>query len=189
VKLHWRRLAAQPTDGFPLESTLEAIEQVFHCSTPVATVIVADSALNLGLVTVDQLAAVLGGTRRGDWVLDRVDGSSASGIETIARVALRGRRVRMRSQVAIPGIGRVDLVIGDRLILELDGFEWHSGVKAFEADRKRDLDLALRGYLVVRVPYRRVVEDWAAVEADLLTLVRREEHLWRARHRALHNDG
>ena len=37
-----------------------------------------------------------------------------------------------------------------RLIVELDGFEYHSSREAFEADRRRDRDLQLRGYDVLR---------------------------------------
>jgi len=74
-------------------------------------------------------------------------------------------------------------------VLEIDGAAWHDTAPRFESDRRRDLDLAVRGYLVVRVSYRRVLDDGAAVERDLLTLIRRDEHLWRARHRSKNSDG
>jgi very-short-patch-repair endonuclease len=78
--------------------------------------------------------------------------------------------------VVIAGVGRVDLLIGERLVLELDGAEWHTGIDAIERDRRRDRELVARGYLVMRVTYRQLLERWDEVEAQILRLVRRDEH-------------
>ena len=118
-------------------------------------------------------------------LLAAIDGSCESGVESIVRLALRRRRVRMRPQVTIPGVGRVDLVVGDRLVIECDGFEWHGTRRAFEEDRRRDLALAARGYHPVRLTYSRVLNAWPDVERELLMLVRRGEHRWASRHVAL----
>jgi very-short-patch-repair endonuclease len=180
-RIHHRVLRTARTRGI-VESPPEALEQLWHCASPVETVIAVDSALGKGLVTPSQLVEIFDRSRRGRWILDHADGRSQSGTETLARLALRRRHVRLRPQVVITGVGRVDVLIGDRLVLELDSIEWHTQRSTFEADRRRDLDLAVLGYLVVRVTYRRVIADWPVVERDLLTLVRRGEHRWRARH-------
>jgi very-short-patch-repair endonuclease len=188
IAMHHGRIATEPVPG-ALESVPEALERLRHCASPIEVVIAADSALEKGLVSRSRLEVIFGGTRRGRWILDRVDGRSQSGTETIARVALRGCGVRLRPQVEIPGVGRVDLLIGDRLVLEMDSVEWHTAPAAFEKDRRRDLDLAVLGYLVVRVTYARVIDEWAGFEADLLTLIRRREHRWRARHSVKNDAG
>jgi len=52
--------------------------------------------------------------------MDLVDPGCGSGLETLARLHLRRRHIRVRSQVHIPPVGWVDLLIGGRLVLELD---------------------------------------------------------------------
>jgi very-short-patch-repair endonuclease len=165
-----------------MDDVLTALDQFTRCATLVSIVICADSIANLGLAREEEILAVLGRTAIGRRAAGLFDGASQSGIETIARVALRRRRVRLRSQVVIASVGHVDLVIGDRLVLELDGQEWHQG-SDFEEDRRRDLALVARGYLVVRVSYSQVIESWAEVERELLTIIRRGDHLWRAKQR------
>jgi predicted transcriptional regulator of viral defense system len=58
-----------------------------------------------------------------------------------------------------------------RLIVELDGFEYHRTTAEFDRDRRRDAHLAARGYRVVRVTYRWLATDPAGVAATLRTLV------------------
>src|SRR4029079_1828797 len=50
-----------------------------------------------------------------------------------------------------------------KLIVELDGYTWHSDPTAFERDRKRDAKLQLAGYIVLRVTYRRLKYETADV--------------------------
>ncbi|MGN6327202.1 endonuclease domain-containing protein [Pseudolysinimonas sp.] len=181
-RIHHRTLRAEQTDGL-VESPLEALEQLSHCASAMETVIAMNSALQHTLVTRSALATVFDRSRRSRWLLDHVDGRSQSGTETIARLALGRRGVRLRPQVVVPGVGRVDLLIGERLVLEIDGAAWHASPEAFEVDRRRDLELTVRGFLVVRISYRRVIDDWAGVESALLTLIGREEHRLRGRDR------
>jgi very-short-patch-repair endonuclease len=54
-----------------------------------------------------------------------------------------------------------------KLVVETDGFRYHSGRAAFEADRDRDLKLRALGYQVVRLSYRQVFEESARVAAVL----------------------
>lgn len=43
-----------------------------------------------------------------------------------------------------------------RLIVELDGYEFHHGRIAFESDRDRDVDTLLRGLATVRITWERM---------------------------------
>jgi very-short-patch-repair endonuclease len=54
-----------------------------------------------------------------------------------------------------------------RLIVELDGFAFHTGHEAFEDDRKRDTELQKKGWRVLRITYRRLHGDPAGVIADV----------------------
>ena len=60
-----------------------------------------------------------------------------------------------------------------RLIAETDGRDAHTTRRAFEHDRRRDQQLMLAGYRVVRFPRRQVYEDPASVDATLRGLLKR----------------
>jgi very-short-patch-repair endonuclease len=179
MRVHW---SDERGWGHPIDSPAFALTTAVHCLPLRHAVVVADSAVNKRILSLDEMARVLASTPRGRRILRLLDPQSESGLETLARLALRGRGIRLRSQVQIAGVGRVDLVIGDRLVLELDGESWHGD---FESDRARDRALIALGYVVMRVSYRQLLEDWNAIEVQVLALVRRREHLWRGPHAAL----
>lgn len=58
-----------------------------------------------------------------------------------------------------------------RLVVETDGRRWHDTRRAFETDRRRDADLAVAGYRVVRITYRRIRDEPDAVVAILAALL------------------
>jgi very-short-patch-repair endonuclease len=140
----------------------------------------ADSAANTRLIDVPAMELMLSATARGRRVLALWDPQAESGLETYVRLALRSARFPVRSQVVIDGIGRVDLLVGDRLVIELDGAAWHGGIADFERDRARDRALIARGYVVMRATYRQVMFELPSIIEQVRTLVRRREHRWRA---------
>ena len=140
-------------------------------------VVLIDSAIHRGVIHHAEITALLATTKRGRRLLARVDASAESGTETMVRVRLRRHRIRLRTQVVIADIGRVDLLVGDRLVIEVDGEEWHDRESTFESDRARDAALTVRGYVVLRYSYRRVMFDWDAAEAEILSLIRRGRHV------------
>lgn len=174
LHLHWTHDRVDLARG--VDDRESALQLAAQCLDLRAAVVVVDSALNRGLIGPATAERILGSFPRGRRVLALADGHAESGIETVARLGLRRLRVRVRSQVVIPGVGRVDLLIGDRLILELDGRRWHTD---FEADRARDRQLLALGYLVIRASYRQVLEEWDVIAGQILALVRRDEHRWR----------
>ncbi|HWH98479.1 MAG TPA: DUF559 domain-containing protein [Pseudolysinimonas sp.] len=179
VRIHWTHERVGPG----VDSVDEALTTAVACVDFRALVIVADSLVNRGVLTPIRLQAVLGVTPRGRRVLAVHDPAAESGIETLVRLALRRHRVRVRSQVVISGVGRVDFLIGDRLVIEADGYDWHGDRVAFERDRERDRELVRRGYVVIRASYRQVTTDLDAVVSAALDVIRRREHRWRAIHR------
>lgn len=52
-------------------------------------------------------------------------------------------------------------------MVEVDGWAFHGMREAFERDRRRDADLQLAGYRVLRVTWRRLVAQPLAVAALL----------------------
>lgn len=114
-------------------------------------------------------------------LLDRLDLTAQSGLETKVRLLLYGRRVRFRCQAPIDGVGSVDFLVGDRLVMEVDGWTFHSSREEFENDRRRDFELVTRGYAVLRLSYRQVIDDWERTSSGILALLARGEHRWPGR--------
>lgn len=167
--------AATPRDEIPL-----ALQAMAHCSPRNDVVAAIDSVLDLGLARFEEIEAVA----RRYWKLrDAVNaaahGSQAGG-ESQVRLFLRAHGIKFELQKQISPAGRVDLLVGDRLVIEVDGRAHHLGTQ-FEDDRRRDLLLLARGYLVVRLSYHQLWNDWEAAQQVLLDLVRRGDHLWRGK--------
>lgn len=170
--IHWSRSAG----ARPIESPADALLHLAECSHREAAVAAIDSARNLRLVSMAQLTETFAGaSAKARLRLELSDETAQSGLETFARLRLRRLRIRHRTQVWIDGVGRVDMLVGERLVVELDGFAFHTR-EAFEEDRRRDLVLHGLGFRVLRVSYRQLMGSWDQVEAALLTMVRRGDH-------------
>jgi very-short-patch-repair endonuclease len=105
-------------------------------------------------------------------VLQTVDGTTESGTEFLLRWRLRGLLAHpLRPQVPIPGVGRVDFVLGSRLVIEVDGFQYHSDPLQFEQDRARDAALSSLGFRVLRFSYHQVMQAWPSVQSAILAAV------------------
>jgi very-short-patch-repair endonuclease len=69
-------------------------------------------------------------------------------------------RYNVRVETARGTSPLVDLVWEEgKLVVEVDGFYFHSSAEAFARDRNRDYELAISGYLVLRLPGDEVVAD------------------------------
>lgn len=173
VCLHWTsRFSEEPapltfTETVPLRT---ALEHALDCWSPELAVAAFDSALHLGLLSpaaFDRMRQDLPPRHRR--ILESVDARAESGTESITRMRLRARGLRVEPAVRIAGVGCVDLVVEGRLVVEVDGREYHTTDEQFELDRRRDARLAALGYRVLRFSYRQVMFDWPAVQAAVLT--------------------
>jgi very-short-patch-repair endonuclease len=54
-----------------------------------------------------------------------------------------------------------------RLVVEVDGFAFHSSRSAFERDRRRDAELGMLGFRVTRITWRQIVNEPEALVARL----------------------
>lgn len=179
VHVHWTPQRIGPG----VDTVAEALRSAITCADLRSLVIAIDSLANRGILGTTELRAVLDTTSRGRraWALH--DPAAESGIETLVRLGLRRHRIRVATQVSIAGVGRVDFLVGQRLVIEADGYDWHGDRVAFERDRERDRELVRRGYVVIRASYRQVTTDLDAVIVAVLAVVRRRDHQWRAVHR------
>ncbi|MEO8687148.1 MAG: DUF559 domain-containing protein [Solirubrobacteraceae bacterium] len=60
-----------------------------------------------------------------------------------------------------------------RLVIEVDGYAFHSTRAGFERDRLRDADLLAAGYRVLRFTWRQLTHEPAAVVASLAAALAR----------------
>ncbi|MGC3953664.1 MAG: DUF559 domain-containing protein [Propionicimonas sp.] len=160
----------------PLETALLAATR---CLDDEGIVVVLDSILNQRLLTRSQLTVILANCpRRVRRLLAETDAKAESGTESMVRFRLRRLGIKVRSQIVMAGVGRVDLLVGTRLVIEVDSREHHTGAAAYSNDRRRDLFLVTRGgMLVIRLTYNQIVYEWDAVVVELLRIIRRREHL------------
>lgn len=136
-----------------------------------------DSILNRRLRTRSELHDVLEGhSKRAQRLLAKADARSESPLESVVRHRLNSRGIHTSSQVTIPGLGRVDLLVGRSLIIETDGYEFHAGRDTFREDRRRDRVAIALGYCVVRLTWEQVFGDWPAVLSDISAIINSRRH-------------
>ena len=173
--VHWRdtpkpRMAA---GSRLLEPALTALMDARDCLSPEDLFASAESVRRLGLASPDawnrMLQRMPRAVRR---VLATAGNKSDSGLESLAVFRLRRRGLRVRQQVQI-GMDRVDVVIGTRLVVELDGGAFHNRY----ADYRRDARLTAAGYIVLRFDYDQVLYEWDTVVRAIDAVVSRGDDI------------
>jgi very-short-patch-repair endonuclease len=140
-------------------------------------VIAIDAAVHGGLVTTIALNQLLAdyrrspGMRRVTDVVEATDGRAESPLETLLRLVLvRGGLPPDDIQRFLRGIGRVDFWYAG-VVVEADGFAYHSDRASFRDDRRRNNACAAAGLLVLRFTWEDVHQEpdqiVAAVRAAL----------------------
>ncbi|MCU0265374.1 MAG: DUF559 domain-containing protein [Actinomycetia bacterium] len=153
--------------GLPTTTPLRTVLDCARVLDLRAAVVVADSALRLGLVGLRRLqvaaAAARGpGSARVRRMAALVDPLSGSALETLLRLLLTAAGIRLDAQVVLSDrhgvIGRVDFVVrGTTVVIEADGFAYHRDRAEYRADRRRTNALLAAGYLVLRFSWEDVV--------------------------------
>lgn len=147
----------------------EAIREFARCHGAEAAFVALESAFAAGRVEHHQLERVCAGIPAATRVvLTRARGKSGSITEAVFLFRAAMFNVRIRQQVQI-GRDRVDFVLGDRLVIEVDGREFHDK----DRDYERDARLAARGFRVMRFSYHQVMHNWPAVEAAIRAAIER----------------
>lgn len=175
ARVHWARPPVPRAPDALTDGVENALVLVATCQPFEAAVATWDSAIHRGLVTVEAMARLaLPPAARA--VLAAVDPLSESGLETLFRTRLRWLRVRILTQVWIAG-HRTDFLIGERLVVQLDGGHHVDGQRA--SDLAHDAQLMLMGYHVLRFTYAQVIGDWPAVQDAIVRAVAQGLHLAR----------
>ena len=160
ARVHWARpLLSRHPDALvdPVENVLATVARCLPFEQALA---VWDSALRRRLVeraSLERLPLPPSARR----VLAQANPFADSGLESFVPPRLRWLNLPILSQAWIAG-RPVDFLIGDRLVLQIDGGH-HVGAQR-RADIAHDATLMLLGYHVIRVDYVDVVENWHRVQ-------------------------
>lgn len=161
------------------------VDTVLDCATsrPMReAVVLADSALRRGLVTVEELVAEVG-RRRGHrdgarWrrLLHLVDDRSGSVLESVLRYLLVLHGYRPESQYVVRRgtllVGRFDFCLEQaRVIVECDGRRWHDPEDVRQKDRQKANALTRQGWRLLRFSWDEVLHSPAYVLACLADCV------------------
>ena len=126
------RSAAPPT-------LLDTVVQSLRCLPDLEGLVIAESAVVLKALPLSALRQRLGGRNdaRERRLVAGIVPQSQSIIECMARYWLRRAKFHVESQVNIPGMGHIDLMVDGRLGIETDGAGFHMDRTSFEEDRRR----------------------------------------------------
>lgn len=172
VHVHWARpVVPRHPDALvdPVENVLALVAECEPFEQALAT---WESALNTGLVTLPAL-------REFPWkpaarrILAHAQPYADAGLETYLRSRLRWLGKPLYFQTWVAG-HRVDLLIGARLIVQIDGGT-HVGAQRAK-DIRHDAQLRLMGYHVIRVGYWQVIEEWEVVQDLIMRAVAQGLH-------------
>ncbi|MEO7981028.1 MAG: DUF559 domain-containing protein [Sporichthyaceae bacterium] len=178
VRTHRRDLEADERVGV----TTSVLRTVLDCARELPlreAVVICDAAIRAGLNTASLADAARRARGQGAVairaVLADADPSAESPLESCLRLIAR-RLGQVETQVWIPGVGRVDLLVDGWLVLEADGFAHHSDRRSYREDRRRGNALVEAGYSLLRFSYEDVVHDEGRTSSLIAAVLARHPH-------------
>lgn len=156
--LHWQPLVAPAEASDICVGIVDALAQVVRCGDPWHAIASLDNALHLRRIDELDLATIFAAVpERHRNLRSAIDARSEAGQETVLRCAFRDVGLEPELQVEVTGVGRVDLVLEGRLIVEADSRLAHDSWALHVRDRDRDIDAARLGYMTLRPAYNRTM--------------------------------
>jgi len=177
--VHWRDVPVRrrsPRASSWRVSLREALAEVASCAPRADVRAAFESSIEAGVLRLPEAQTLLDAVWSGERALMTLRGGSGSGAESHLVEILLGLGAAFVQQAEFAGVGRVDALVEQRLVIEVDGYRYHSAEAQFEADRRRDAQLLALGYPVLRLSARTVIEQpelAARLISEALATVRR----------------
>jgi len=152
------------------------LERVLICMPLKVSLPMLDTARNRGLYDVSTLTIPPTGSRLPHLreALSLSSDRARSILETVARLQLIDMGLTPQVGVWIEEVGEVDMIILGFIVIEVDGWAFHSSKEQREKDLKRDRELLRRGFIVLRFTYDDVMNgDFAREVPVSVTALRR----------------
>lgn len=175
VRLHWASGPAPVSRTMTEEPVVNMLFHVARCAEPRDALAVWESAIRTKKAQATTLARVAWRSSRASEYAQVAGELSDSGLETRLVHGMRQVGVRVQQQVRIDG-HRIDGRVGDTLLVQLDGFDFHTSAKDRRRDLEADARLVLRGYTVLRFDYFQVFFQWEYVVETILMAIAQGLH-------------
>ena len=164
-------------DERPIAPLDLALLHAGRCLPVPEAAVLFESAVNQGKIPVgDALEIIDGLPNHQREQLSRINPLAQSGTETLVRWFLESRGVQVRAQALIEGVGYVDMLIGESLVIECDSVAHHAGTEQYYGDRRRDAELIRQGYLPIRLTWEDVCVNWEATKERLKAILATRRH-------------
>ena len=166
----------------PVAEVEQALICYMRCADELDALISLDAALRIGYTTRSQLASALQGPRNKPLrsLLAQAQPTARSLLETIARHDLNRAGYQPVAAVSVSGIGEVDLVLSRNpeaivpgpadgthiltpaaspaLLVETDGYAYHSSPSDWHRDHLRDQAALAQGHIPIRLTSNQVLD-------------------------------
>jgi very-short-patch-repair endonuclease len=162
LRLHWNDVAFGSREDQELAWRVpveRALAQLATCSERRDIAAAFESAVASGVITLPAAQRLLDASAPDRLGGIRLRGHDGSGVETYLALELIELGVPFVQQVPFSGVGRVDFLVGGRLVVEVDGYAHHSDREAFSRDRRRDAELLGIGIPTLRLAAADVLAD------------------------------
>ena len=156
----------------PVAGVADALIHALRCRPELESLVMVQSAVSQALVSPEYLRSKLAGTRNGraratlGLIIPRAD----SLLEVLAHIHFIRAGLSVRMHVQLPGVGEVDCLINDCLVIELDGGTHFEG-KQVKKDQYRNNASIRGGLLVLRYYYSDVVYHPGKMVAEVLAVL------------------
>ncbi|TLM81746.1 DUF559 domain-containing protein [Pseudarthrobacter sp. NamE2] len=156
----------------PVAGLADVLIHALHCLPVVESLAMVQSAAQRGDVTVEFLRQKLPGNRnaRARLMLDYVIPRADSILEVLANYHFRRANLHLRRHVELRGVGEVDFLIEDCLVVETDGAT-HLEPQQVKKDRSRNNATVIGGRLCLRFSYADVVHQPERMVAQVLAVL------------------
>lgn len=156
----------------PIAGVADVLIHALRCLPELEALVMVQSAVSVALLSKDFLESKLPGNRNGkvretlDLVLPRAD----SLLEVLAHTHFTRAGLRVQMHVDIPGVGEVDCLVNECLIVELDGGTHLEG-KQVKKDQYRNNAGMRRGLLSLHYYYVDVVHHPERMVAEVMAVL------------------
>ncbi|WP_162621800.1 endonuclease domain-containing protein [Microbacterium suaedae] len=161
---------ARPIVGRSPRDLIDRIENVLAgvaARLPAAQAFaVWESAVKRELMTPEEVLTLPWRSSAAKALAAEISALSDSGVESTFVRNCRRAGIPVVQQVRIAG-KPVDALIGRRLVVQLDGFAFHSDAAQRRRDIAHDRQLVAMGYTVLRYSYQDVMYQWPRIEREL----------------------
>ncbi|MDQ0731219.1 type IV toxin-antitoxin system AbiEi family antitoxin domain-containing protein [Arthrobacter sp. B1I2] len=156
----------------PVAGLADVLIHAQHCLPVLEALVMVQCAAQRGDVTLEFLRSKLAGNRnaRARAVLNHVIPRADSILEVLANYHFRNAGLHVRRHVELPGVGEVDFLIEDCLVVETDGAT-HLEAKQVKKDRTRNNATVIGGRLCLRFGYDDVVHHPERMVAQVLAVL------------------